>query len=110
MSGAARTSWGKKKVSSFQRFSLEKGSTLHLNSSELLLSPPPSFPLHWVPCSHVFVSLKIMEKLLTECDAQRLQLIIDSYLQMLHSMLESTDSDFQIKATDSVRKNKKTFI
>ena len=51
-----------------------------------------------------------MEKLLTECDAQRLQLIIDSYLQMLHSMLESTDSDFQIKATDSVRKNKKTFI
>jgi hypothetical protein len=50
---------------------------------------------------HVFVSLKIIEKLLAECDAQRLQLITDSYLEMLHSMLESTDSDFQIKATDS---------
>lgn len=50
---------------------------------------------------HVCVSLKIIEKLLTECDSQRLQLITDSYLSMLHSMLESTDPDFQIMATDS---------
>ena len=61
------------------------------------LSHPPS------SCSHVCVSLKIIEKLLTECDAQRLQLITDSYLSMLHSMLESSDPDFQIMATDSVR-------
>ena len=48
------------------------------------------------------VSLKIIEKLLSECDAQSLQLLTDSYLNMLHAMLETTDTDFQIMATDSV--------
>ena len=43
-----------------------------------------------------------MEKLLAECDAQRLQLITDSYLSMLHSMLEVGSTDFQLMATDSV--------
>ena len=65
----------------------------------LSLSPPPS-----LLSSHVCVSLKIIEKLLSECDAQRLQLITDSYLNLLHSMLESSNTDFQIMATDSVRR------
>ena len=68
-------------------------------SLSLSLPPPPS-----LLSSHVCVSLKIIEKLLSECDAQRLQLITDSYLNMLHNMLESSNTDFQIMATDSVRR------
>ena len=37
-----------------------------------------------------------------ECDPQRLQLIADSYLDMLHAMLESPHTEMQIMATDSV--------
>ena len=54
-------------------------------------------------CRHVFVSLKITEKLLSECDPQRLQLLADSYLNMLHVMLESAHTNVQIMATNSVR-------
>ena len=53
-------------------------------------------------CSHVVVALKITEKLIAECSPQRLQLIVDSYLDMLHAMLESTHNDMQIMATNSV--------
>lgn len=48
------------------------------------------------------VALKITEKLIAECSPQRLQLIADSYLDMLHTMLESTHTDMQIMATNSV--------
>ncbi len=54
------------------------------------------------PLSHACVALKITEKLVAECDSQRLQLIADSYLDMLHAMLESTHTDIQIMATESV--------
>ena len=49
------------------------------------------------------VALKITEKLIAECSPQRLQLIVDSYLDMLHAMLESAHTDMQIMATNSVR-------
>ena len=52
--------------------------------------------------SHACVALKITEKLVAECDSQRFQLIADSYLSMLHAMLESTHTQMQIMATDSV--------
>ena len=53
-------------------------------------------------CRHVVVALKITEKLIAECSPQRLQLIVDSYLDMPHAMLESTRTDMQIMATNSV--------
>ena len=52
--------------------------------------------------SHTCVALKITEMLLSDCDPQRLQLIANSYLDMLHVMLESPHTDMQIMATDSV--------
>ena len=51
---------------------------------------------------HTCVALKITEKLLSDCDQQRIQLIADSYLDMLHTMLESVDTELQIMATSSV--------
>ena len=48
------------------------------------------------------MALKITEMLLSECDPQRLQLIANSYLDMLHVMLESPHTDMQIMATNSV--------
>ena len=53
-------------------------------------------------CRHVCVALKITEKLLSDCDQQRIQLIADSYLDMLHVMLESVHTELQIMATNSV--------
>lgn len=52
---------------------------------------------------HTCVALKITEKLLSDCDQQRIQLIADSYLDMLHTMLESVHTELQIMATNSVR-------
>ena len=51
---------------------------------------------------HTCVALKITEKLLSDCDQQRIQLIADSYLDMLHTMLESVDTELQVMATSSV--------
>ena len=51
---------------------------------------------------HVRVALSITERLVRECDPGRLQLLADSYLDMLHSMLESPHTAMQITATDSV--------
>lgn len=58
---------------------------------------------------HAGVALNITEKLLSDCDQQRIQLIVDSYLDMLHTMLESLDTDLQIMATSSVSKVLVTF-
>ena len=51
---------------------------------------------------YVCVALNVTEKLLSDCDARRLPLIADSYLDMLHVMLESTNTNMQIMATNSV--------
>ena len=52
--------------------------------------------------SHVHVSLKIMEKLLSEVNGQRVQLLADSYLEMIHEMLQCNNLTFQILAANSV--------
>ena len=52
--------------------------------------------------SHTRVALQVTEKLLAECDQRHLQLIADSYLDMLHMMLESSHSKMRIMATNSV--------
>ena len=48
------------------------------------------------------MALKVTEKLLAECEQRHLQLIADSYLDMLHVMLESSQSKMRIMATKSV--------
>ena len=52
---------------------------------------------------HVCVSLKVMEKLLSEVSAQRLQLLAESYLDMIHELLQSNTHFFQNMAANSVR-------
>ena len=51
---------------------------------------------------HVCVSLKIMEKLLSELSTERLQLLAESYLDMMHELLQSNDLFFQTMAANSV--------
>ena len=51
---------------------------------------------------HVQVSLKVMEKLLSEVNSRQLQLLAGSYLDMLHEMLQSSDHDTQVMAAHSV--------
>ena len=68
-------------------------------------SPAPglqSFNYVFLSFSHVCVALKVTEKLLAECEQRHLQLIADSYLDMLHVMLESSQSKMRIMATKSV--------
>ena len=48
------------------------------------------------------MSLKIMEKLLSEVNSQRVQLLADSYLEMIHEMLQCNHLTFQILAANSV--------
>ncbi|XP_064390943.1 protein EFR3 homolog B-like [Halichondria panicea] len=39
------------------------------------------------------VALQVTEKLLSACDSQKLQLIVDSYLDILHNMLETSNTE-----------------
>ena len=51
------------------------------------------------PPRHVSVALQVTEKLLSACDSRKLQLIVDSYLDILHNMLETSNTKL---ATNSV--------
>ena len=51
------------------------------------------------PPRHVSVALQVTEKLLSACDSRKLQLIVDSYLDILHNMLETSNTEL---ATNSV--------
>lgn len=53
-------------------------------------------------CRHVSVALQVTEKLISECDTRKLQLIVNSYLNILHSMLETNNTELHIMATNSV--------
>ena len=55
-----------------------------------------------VPSRHTCVALQITERLLSESEQHHLQLIDDSYLDMLHMMLDSTHSKIRIIASMSV--------
>ena len=48
------------------------------------------------------MSLKIIEKLLSEASTQSVQLLADSYLEMIHEMVQSSNNEFQILAANSV--------
>lgn len=65
------------------------------------LSKAVTYPLCAI-FRHACVALKVTEKLLAECEQRHLQLIADSYLDMLHVMLESPQSTMRIMATKSV--------
>ncbi len=43
------------------------------------------------------VTLQVTEKLLSACDSRKLQLIVDSYLDILHNILETSDTELQIR-------------
>lgn len=53
-------------------------------------------------CSHTCVALRIIEKLLAESEQRHLQLISDSYLDMLHAMLDSSHGKMRMMAATSV--------
>ena len=55
-----------------------------------------------LPPRHVSVALQVTEKLLSACDSRKLQLIVDSYLDILHNMLETSNTELHIMATNSV--------
>ncbi len=73
---------------------------------ELLVEVSDSPSVLFFSCSHVCVALSVTEKLLAECEQRHLQLIADSYLDMLHVMLESPQSKLRIMATNSVRNDR----
>ena len=54
-------------------------------------------------CSHVCVSLKIMEKLLSELTSERRQLLAESFLDMIHELLHSNQLYYHNLAANSVR-------
>lgn len=47
--------------------------------------------------------MEAMDQLLVACHAQTLNLFVESFLKMVQKLLESTDPQLQILATQSVR-------
>ena len=48
------------------------------------------------------MALQVTEKLLSACDSRKLQLIVDSYLDILHNMLETSNTELHVMATNLV--------
>lgn len=53
----------------------------------------------------VVIAMEAMDQLLVACHAQTLNLFIESFLKMVQKLLESTDPQLQILATQSVSDN-----
>ena len=53
---------------------------------------------------YVFISMDILDQLLVSCHAHSLNLFVESFLKMVQKLLESSEPQMQIKATESVRK------
>lgn len=49
------------------------------------------------------MAMEAMDQLLLACHAQTLNLFVESFLRMIQKLLESTEPDLQILATQSVR-------
>lgn len=49
--------------------------------------------------------MEAMDQLLVACHAQTLNLFVESFLKMVQKLLESTDPQLQILATQSVSNN-----
>lgn len=52
----------------------------------------------------VVIAMEAMDQLLVACHAQTLNLFVESFLKMVQKLLESTDPQLQILATQSVSK------
>lgn len=50
----------------------------------------------------VVIAMEAMDQLLAACHAQTLNLFVESFLKMVQKLLESTDPQLQILATQSV--------
>lgn len=50
----------------------------------------------------VVIAMEAMDQLLVACHAQTLNLFVESFLKMVQKLLESTDPQLQILATQSV--------
>lgn len=50
----------------------------------------------------VVIAMEAMDQLLLACHAQTLNLFVESFLKMIQKLLESTDPQLQILATQSV--------
>lgn len=48
------------------------------------------------------IAMEAMDQLLVACHAQTLNLFVESFLKMIQKLLESTDPQLQILATQSV--------
>lgn len=53
--------------------------------------------------SFVIIAMEAIDQLLVACHAQSLNLFVESFLKMVQKLLESTDPQLQILATQSVR-------
>ncbi len=56
-------------------------------------------------CRHTCVALQIMERILSELEQDHIKLIVDSYLTMLHVLLDSSHSRMRIMAAKSVSRH-----
>lgn len=52
--------------------------------------------------SFVVIAMEAMDQLLLACHAQTLNLFVESFLKMVQKLLESTEPELQILATQSV--------
>lgn len=52
--------------------------------------------------SYVFIAMQALDELLLACHAQSLNLFVESFLKMVHKLLESNNTDLQILGTSSV--------
>jgi protein EFR3 len=50
----------------------------------------------------VIIAMEAMDQLLLACHSQTLNLFVESFLKMVQKLLESTDPQLQILATQSV--------
>lgn len=50
---------------------------------------------------YVFISMDILDQLLVSCHAHSLNLFVESFLKMVQKLLESSEPQMQIKATES---------
>lgn len=58
--------------------------------------------LNIISCRLVVIAMEAMDQLLVACHAQTLNLFVESFLKMVQKLLESTEPQLQILATQSV--------
>lgn len=56
----------------------------------------------WITFSFVIIAMEAMDQLLMACHAPALNLFVESFLKMVQKLLESTEPQLQILATQSV--------